>query len=681
MAKEIINVGTSANDHTGDALRNAFIKTVNNDNEQYAKNDAQDVTIAAHAGAIAALQVGQTSQGATVSVLQANGISDASAIAVLQATMVSEQTNIDNLQSQGAIDAAAISTLRISDLTLQQQLTELYVLVADLQLQLSAIGATPITTYYVADYGNDSTGTGRIDAPLATRAKAYSVAVAGDEVRSRLLTTWNTAEVVPAGTVIFVSTTGNDAADGSFATPFLTIAHAVSVAVSTDLIFIMSGNYTQASILGVSPGISFTGEGKASSVIHCTYATDMAFNFSSATLENGGHNISYLGFDGDTRTGYRAISISKRNNCKIHECDFKDFSFSAVKIANGAGFANTRPAVYATGNEFYNNTMTDAGATWATSGSFLFLTGQEGFKCYGNVATSNSVGGNPPGIIVKASELKALDMYNNTFTIVGNDDEPNWAFAFEVWDIADGSKIRDNVIQGVLDIVNIFKGNATFGVSIYGNTLGFSSMQTVAKHGIYLEGNIMDVEIKSNTFNHLSTPVILYTLAAHNYSNIRIHHNVFDGIGFVGSTYNSCVTVAGAGGFTLTGYYIENNTFVSGTTGANTFVAITIPAKGTTSNVYIRNNIIKDFDRVIVSQYAPTGGMTIDNVFIQNNDFFSNGYSDAPAWMQVVPTNITLTGNITTDPLFVSESTGNFTLQSASPAIATGTDGLNMGAY
>lgn len=37
MAQEIINVGTSANDGTGDALRNAFIKTNNNFTEVYAQ--------------------------------------------------------------------------------------------------------------------------------------------------------------------------------------------------------------------------------------------------------------------------------------------------------------------------------------------------------------------------------------------------------------------------------------------------------------------------------------------------------------------------------------------------------------------------------------------------------------------------------------------------------------------
>jgi hypothetical protein len=230
-----------------------------------------------------------------------------------------------------------------------------------------------------------------------------------------------------------------------------------------------------------------------------------------------------------------------------------------------------------------------------------------------------------------------------------------------------------------LDIVNIYKGSSIYGANIYNNVFGFAAQQSVARHGIYIEGNIKDINIRNNIFNNLATPIIMYTLSTGIYSNIKINNNLFNGIGFTGSTYNSCISVAGAGGFTLTDYLIYNNTFSTGIAGANTFVAITIPAKGTTTNVFIRNNIVKDFDRVIISQYAPTGGMTIDRVFIQNNDFFSNGYSDAPNWGQVVPTNVTSTNNIITDPLFVSSI--DFNLQPSSPCIGNGTDGLNIGAY
>jgi len=471
----------------------------------------------------------------------------------------------------------------------------------------------------------------------------------------------------------YVAINGNDAANGDITHPWKTLTYACANATeSGNIISIAAGSYTVNNLCSLSPGVSLLGAGKTQTIIQCTNTIDKTINMASATLTAGNQSISGIGFDGVNLTGYSAIVINKRYNVSVHDCDFKNFNFRSISFYNGSGYNNIRPAVYAQGNEFYNNTITNGGATWATSGSSIYLTGQIGFKLYGNTVASTKRGDSPPGIIIKASELKALDMHNNTFTIVGNDDEAKWAFAFEVWDIADGSKIYDNTIQGVLDLVNIYKGNSTFGVSVYGNTFGFDAIQSVSKHGIYLEGNFADVEIKTNTFKHLSTPIALYTLSTGSYSNIRIHHNTFNKIGFTGSTYNTCIDVAGTGGYTLNGYYIDNNTFVSGANGANTFVGITIPAKGTTSNVYIRNNIIKDFDRVIVSQYAPTGGMTIANVFIQNNDLYSNGYGDAPNWIQIVPTSVTSTGNITTDPLFVSIS--DFHLQPSSPAINTGLD-------
>jgi hypothetical protein len=130
-----------------------------------------------------------------------------------------------------------------------------------------------------------------------------------------------------------------------------------------DTIFLTTGSYTQSTILGIPLGVSITGERKDLSILYCTYPTDMTLNFSSATLEAGNHNISYIGFDGSLLTGYRAISMTKRSGCKIYECDFKDFSFSSVKIANGGGFQNIRPAVYSTGCEFHDNTMSNAGST------------------------------------------------------------------------------------------------------------------------------------------------------------------------------------------------------------------------------------------------------------------------------------------------------------------------------
>jgi hypothetical protein len=45
-----------------------------------------------------------------------------------------------------------------------------------------SVGPTSLNILYVAPDGSDVTGTGRIDAPLATRAKAYSIAAPGNSI-------------------------------------------------------------------------------------------------------------------------------------------------------------------------------------------------------------------------------------------------------------------------------------------------------------------------------------------------------------------------------------------------------------------------------------------------------------------------------------------------------------------
>ena len=486
----------------------------------------------------------------------------------------------------------------------------------------------------------------------------------------------------------YVATTGSDAGSGDITAPWATLYKVSTTAIAGDTVNIASGSYSESHLCQFATGISLLGAGKTVTTIHCLYPTDKTLYFNSAALTAGNHEIAGITFDGGNLTGYQGLGFRYRTNVKVHDCHFVDFSFRSVSFTNGSGFQNVRPAIYAANNELYNCTFVNAGATWATSGSFIYITGQIGFKLHHCSGNPTSRAGNPPPIVVKSSELKALDMHDNDFKTQNNDDNANWAFIFECWDLSDGCRIYNNNFEGVLDLVNVWKDNSTYGIEVYGNDFGYDTYQNVAKQGIYLEGHCDGIAIHDNVFKNLSNSFIIYTLAGNTFNNIHVFKNSFNGVGFNGSVgYDMAMSVAGPGGFFIDGYYIENNTFATGQ-GINNLGAITLPTKGTTKHVYIRNNIISDFGYNVTTSYLPSGGGgTVDSLYIQNNDIYNNKYPD-PVWISgVTPTHLVRTGNITTNPLFVS--TADLHLQAISSAIDNGLDiglpyyGLapDMGAY
>jgi uncharacterized repeat protein (TIGR02059 family) len=89
-------------------------------------------------------------------------------------------------------------------------------------------------------------------------------------------------------------------------------------------------------------------------------------------------------------------------------------------------------------------------------------------------------------------------------------------------------------------------------------------------------------------------------------------------------------------------------------------------SSNTYSNIEIKNNIITGFEGGVF--YNGTSGV-MDNLSIQNNIFSNNGRSNAPV-LNTTPTNYSNSGNLTSDPLFIS--TSDFHLQTSSPAIGKG---------
>lgn len=138
-------------------------------------------------------------------------------------------------------------------------------------------------------------------------------------------------------------------------------------------------------------------------------------------------------------------------------------------------------------------------------------------------------------------------------------------------------------------------------------------------------------------------------------------------------SYGWGITWAGNGGF-FRNTYLYNNTFIASTLATRSqLVAINLPVRNSTVDVYkLVNNIMIGFDNSpIMTDGSYTTG-TIDSLYLQNNIIYQNGNSNDPKWWGVVPTNIFSSGNLKVDPMF----NGSFGLQEGSPAIDAG---INVG--
>ena len=486
-------------------------------------------------------------------------------------------------------------------------------------------------------------------------------------------TTTTTQTTIAPGALYYIATTGNDSTgNGTYGNPWKTLSYAcahVSIAGST--IHVKAGIYTETQQCNLAVGVNIIGEGVENTFIHGSLSNSWTLYLYSSSVTNGNQSISNIAFDGDL-TGYGAIGSYRRNNVLIHDCSFSDF------VTMGVYFGNTTPTTsFASGCKFYNNTLSNCAAYDANgSRGNLNIFGYSGFLCYNNTMTLPKRGTTPAGFGIKTNYTQGLQIYNNTIIINDNDDGAVWSFAVELWNTSDGCDIYSNTFRGAVDFAGDYtkKGNSSYSVRFRNNIVGHTTLQAVARKGILLEceaETLSDFYIYDNEFKNLQSGISIYTLAASKYNNIYIYRNTFNTIGATINNYwGNCINGSGNAGFTLNNLYIWNNTMVSNR-GTNYLSAIMLNCRGTVTNVYIKNNIIKDFGTTYLTSNTTAEG-TIDNVYIQHNDVYGCGASNEPVWGAVTPTNITKDNILKVDPKLVS--TSDFHLQSSSPCINAGVD-------
>jgi uncharacterized repeat protein (TIGR02059 family) len=506
-----------------------------------------------------------------------------------------------------------------------------------------------------------------------------------------------------SGATYYIDPSGSNANNGSLSSPWKTLAYACSqVKTSGDIIHVNAGTYTETTQSALAAGVSIEGTG-VSSIIHSNYSSANVIDLASSSTVNGNQSISYLQLEGGSTVsdlvGHSAIRVIARSNVEIHHCTFQNFSTMGVIFYGGANI----PKVYPTGNQFHDNIVTNCAKMTPGNGDSgegaLCIGSQQGMLVYNNTITCNLRPSGNNGYCIKyygdEGLNKGLKIYNNTLTASTSGNAPSgFNFAIEMWSGAGGFEIYNNTIHGTLDISNCYRdltwygvsypeGLYSFGTKIYNNFIGWDNPMPIGsgdgEFGIRLEGGSEYTYIYNNHFKNLGVAIesAMYTQSPKlSQNHMYFYYNIFENIGSSDAVASKGWGIRPAGDIDCIydNWYVLNNVFIAKTGGASTMYAVGVPggySGDVVTNITIRNNIIENFS------YAPIVGspsaFSVAGISIENNIFYNNGNSNAvksvtTGWTSYVNQNNKLGVN----PLFLSS--GNFNLQSTSPAINAGLD-------
>ncbi len=527
---------------------------------------------------------------------------------------------------------------------------------------------------------------------------------------------------IPSGQVYYVSTSGTDSStrDGSSAYPWRSLSYACSrVTSSGSTIHINAGTYTETRQCILSEGVSIQGEGADSTIIRSTYSGSEQALIKLETPNGwlgkyGNQHIYSLTLDGQMTTA-EAIRVNFRSNVKIHDCVVQNFVTNGIIFYGMPEWAWTAdnifetppskkmPSYWCTGNEVYNTKIINSASYLDEGNGNLRIGQQDGFKFYNSVITQTSrpAGSNGYGIKFEGEGWnKNTKIYNNKLTMSAACSDNScsshrYNFALEMWYELGGNEYYDNTIVGTLDFDVGSKGTSTYSFWIHDNIIGFPNIQNHDEMGINLEASISDAIISNNIIKNVAVGIQvtqIWPIGDHtDYNrdnNIKIHNNVLYNIGITGSAW----TFGGVYGIHFADYdsgdsvrdlYIFNNVIsASGDFKSNTFdsFGINLPSGASTTNLQIKNNIIKGFNGGY-SRNAPisgSGATTNNNLEISYNLFYDNGNNNEVLFTTerhgegtYIPSSTYINrNNIIDNPLFVSST--DYHLQSGSPAINAG---------
>ncbi len=495
------------------------------------------------------------------------------------------------------------------------------------------------------------------------------------------------AAVTPALTPThYISVSGSDATGtGTLNAPWKTLAKACrSVSAFGSVIQVTIGVYVETEQCLLAVGVSIQGDGPGS-VLQSVISRDFTPLIYAGSPEgtDGRQSISTLKLDGKNLTGYSAIWIAGRSNVSIHQISVVDFFDNGVIFSGKEGGDASPPAIYATGNRFYNNSVSNSARYNGYGRGGLMIGGQRDLLIYDNTIVQDSRPSGQNGWPIKYFSdgyLQGVKIYNNVITknqLFGSGED--WSFAVELFN-AQGLEIYNNTIQGSLDFnYQGNKGTYPYTLYIHDNLLRVPTMTDRTQEAIIFEYDTDSVIIENNRFDKLTQGIVFYARPNSLLSNITIQRNLVTDLG---NRNGQAYFVGGFGAstspFSVVNFKVLNNTVLSpaDTTLRGDFAMGFTGVPGFSfDRLMVKNNIFAGF-RYTAALIQDRSKIT--NSAFEYNDFYNNGDDTRliPDWASVgipFPTGTVVANNLATvSPSFVGA--GNYTLQASSALVNAGVD-------
>ncbi len=424
----------------------------------------------------------------------------------------------------------------------------------------------------------------------------------------------------------YVSTSGSDAGTGSSSSPYQTIKKAASVVSAGDIVLIYGGTYVEKEI---TPAVSGTEDGM------------ITFKPNPGT---GDVILKHAGTSTDDVSPL--FQLSNRSYIWIEGFYFKDYTYG------GAGVWMSS----AEGNVIINNRFENLGHEEVSSwGGGSCISVYKSQNCVVSNNYFNNIFGDGIGVSGEGC-MNNLICNNSFYTFKGK--LRSWGGSYKYSRTIDIQDMKIYSLEGEISTDYKSKGNNVFAFN-YGEDL---------YHHIWLDRDGSNNVILRNYGKSGSGAIFNESRCAFNV--IQENISVDMKVGFMSAYYETT-------GWTIEPRWI-NNVAYNNETGFKIHKS---------ERDEFRNNISynnTEFDLVFTEEAYSNAPHTFNNNLwysdnIANSIEFKGGAVDVPTFNMYVGD----TDGLTRDPLFTNLTSGseNFTLQSESPAIGTGDNGLDLGAY
>ncbi len=434
----------------------------------------------------------------------------------------------------------------------------------------------------------------------------------------------------------YISPTGSDATGtGTITNPWKTLYKATStITTSGNTIFLLPGVYVENQTSILKPGVSLQAADTGAvlkSTMSAQFVPIVQMHSPEGTL--GNQTINNIKFDGNNRLTSWAISIRGRSNVEMYGCVFRDFEETAIMWAGRNDGALAPPTIFATGNSFHDNIITNSATMDASYGRGAFqFGGQDGMQIYNNYISSDSRPAGLNGWPIKGcndSWIKNCRLHHNTlvsapYPYFTNGTNNYWDFSIELFDNLGGNIIDSNIVNGSIDMNRQHKGSAPYSVWIHHNTIGFEAIQFHRQCGIILEYSTEDAIIEYNTIRNTADGIMFSMRSGSAITNTTIRNNHIFNLGSTLGGYGTAIGTYddGSANYTVNGMFVYNNTIKCAPLAANAAVyGVNFSNTSGINNWQVKNNILIGFQESTV--WTNTYNL-VSNSQCEYNYFYGN---------------------------------------------------------